>query len=226
MSVGAALGVLSGDLINPAAAGPRALTVDDLMPILSDIQYRFSVVADALGAADQSARNSVTAATDAATQAEVIGQDVKDITEHTYTIVIPHSLSWLAGYLVSHFITPILERLNKDESDIRFLLGWRGQIDVWRHRFVDPNVERWVGFHDWFVTWPQSILFRWKEYFDHPDEFGAWAAAPITGPLVAYLAAPEHKTTRDNLTRIIAQAWSEGSAVVFDDMLTFLLSDT
>lgn len=226
MSVGGALSVLSGSLINPDAAGPRPLTVDDMMPVFSDLQYRFSVIADVLDAADQAARNSVTAATDAATQAEVIGQDVKDITEHTYTIVIPHSLSWLAGYIVSHFIAPIEQRLNKDESDIRFLMGWRGQIDVWRHQFVDPNVERWVGFHEWFVTWPQSILFRWKGYFDHPDEFGSWAAAPIIGPLVAYLAAPEHKTTRDNLTRVMSQAWSEESSRVFDDMLTFLLSDT
>lgn len=226
MSIGAAVGILAGGLVNPTGAGSRPVTNDDLAGVWSDIQYRFTVIADVLKDADNQVANAGQAATEAATQAEVIGQNVKDITNRTYTVVIPHSMSWLAGYMVSHFITPLQVRMDTAESNIRFLLGWRGQIDNWRKTFVDPNVELWVGFRQFFDSWPQSILFMWKDWLENPDHFAQWAAAPLIGPLVSYLAATEHKQTRDNLTGIIGRAWAEESGKVYDDVLTFLLSDT
>lgn len=226
MSVGAAISVVSQAFGFGGSGGDAQVTKDDLVPVLEDIAYRFSILADIMQEVQQSATSSVTVATDTSTQAEKIGQSVKNITNHTYTVVIPHSLSWLAGYIVSHFITPIQTRLDTDESSIRFLLGWRNQIDDWRKGFVDPNVELWVGFRQFFDSWPQSILFMWHDWLENPDHFAQWAAAPLIGPLVSYLAAPEHKQTRDNLTAIIAQAWAEDSNDIFDDVLTFLLSDT
>jgi len=216
---------IAASLVPAGTGGTANVTVDDLVPILEDIAYRFSVVADVFNAADSAATASVTAGTEAATQIEVIGQNVKDITEHTYTVVIPHSLSWLAGYIVSHFITPIEERLTKDESNIAFLLGWRGQIDTWRRDFVDPNVEKWVGWKQWFDGWPQSVVFTVKSWLDNPDVFAQWAAAPLIGPLVSYLAAPEHKTTRDNLTLIIADAWTEDTNLVWEAVLRLMVAN-
>ncbi len=224
MSATTAIGILGNALLNPDAAGPGAVTVDDLVPVLEDISYRFSIVADVFQAMDQQANSSVTAATEAATQIEVIGQDVKDTTERIVQTILPHSMSWLSGYLVSHFISPLEARMSAAESNIRFLLGWRDQIDAWRKEFVDPNVELWVGFRQFFDGWPQGILFRWKDYFDNPDHFAQWAAAPLIGPLVAYLAAPEHKQTRDNLTEIMANAWSEDTNPVWEAMLQFLVA--
>lgn len=226
MSTGSVLDILTGGLANPSAAGPAPVTVDDLMPILSDIAYRFSVVADVLDSADRSADSSVTAATDAAAQIEVIGQDVKDTSERIVNTIIPHSMAWLSGYIVSHFITQLQQAVRDLQSSVAFLMGWRGQIDTWRHDFVDPNVELWVGFRQFFDGWPQSILFRWKDYFDNPDHFAQWAAAPLIGPMVSYLAAPEHKQTRDNLTDIIATAWAEEANDIFSDVMAFLLADT
>ena len=226
MSIGGALSILGNALINPSASGPSAVTVDDLVPILNDITYRFTIVSDVLQDADNQATSSILAATEAADQATVIGQDVKDITEHTYTVVIPHSMSWLAGYIVSHFISPLEERVGKLESSVAFLMGWRGQIDSWRRNFVDPNVEKWVGFREWFDSWPQGILFRWKDYFDNPSHFADWATAPLVGPIVAYIADPAHKQTRDNLTLILSGALRDDSQRVYNDVLSWLLSDT
>lgn len=226
MSAGAAIGILGNDLINPDAAGPTPLTVDDLMPILSDIAYRFSVVADVLQEADDQANSSVTAATEAATQIEVIGQDVKDTTERIVGTILPHSMAWLSGYLVSHFITPLQQAVAELKSNVAFLLGWRGQIDTWRKDYVDPHISDWITFDDFFYSWPLSILLMWKDWLAQPAGFGQWAAPPLIGPLVSYLAAPEHKQTRDNLTGIIAQAWAEESQTVLDAVLTFLVSDT
>lgn len=226
MSVGAALSVLTGGLTSPGAAGPGAVTVDDLVPILRDIEYRFSVIADVLQAADQQADASVTAATEAATQIEVIGQDVKDTTDRIVDTILPHSMSWLSGYIVSHFITQLQQAVSALQHDVAFLMGWRGQIDAWRHDFVDPNVTLWVGFREFFDGWPQGILFRWKDYFDNPDHFAQWATAPLVGPIVAYLADPAHKTTRDNLMKVIADAWADDSSDVLSDVYAFLLADT
>lgn len=218
-------GYVIDQIINPSDAGPGTPTWDELVPRFQDIKYMLQVLDDALQNADAVATSSVTVATDAATQAEKIGQNVKDIVHHTYDVVIPHSLSWLAGYIVSHFITPIHERLDKDESNIRFLLGWRAQIVAWRNEFVDPNIELWVGFRKFFDGWPQGVLFRWHDYFEHPGNFADWAAPPLIGPLVSYLAAPEHKTTRDALASIMVNAWTEETNTVWESVLRWAVSD-
>jgi hypothetical protein len=226
MSAGTAIGYLGAQLVNPDSAGPGAITADDFVAIMRDIEYRFSLVADVFDNMDQQANASVTAATGAATQIEVIGQDVKDTTERIVQTIIPHSMAWLSGYIVSHFITQLQQSVKELQSNVSFLMGWRNQIDAWRNEFVDPNVELWVGFRQFFDGWPQGILFRWKDYFDNPDHFAQWAAAPLIGPLVSYLAAPEHKQTRDNLTDIIAKAWAEESEDILQSVYAFLLADT
>jgi hypothetical protein len=226
MSVAGALAYLGSQLVNPADAGPTPVTVDTLVPVLDDIAYRFSVIADVLDNADRQADASVTAATEAATQIEVIGQDVKDTTERIVQTILPHSMSWLSGYLVSHFITPLQSRMSAAESSISFLLGWRGQIDTWKNDYVNPHLADWIQFDDFFYAWPITILLTWQDWFNKPDGFAQWAAPPLIGPLVSYLAAPEHKQTRDNLASIMVKAWSEEADAVFDDMLTFLLAGT
>lgn len=226
MSAGAAIGILGNDLINPDAAGPGAVTVDDLMPILSDIAYRFSVVADVLQEADDQANSSVTAATEAATQIEVIGQDVKDTTERIVDTIIPHSLAWLSGYIVSHFIVQLQAAVTSLENAVDSLTRNVDILRTWRSERVDPDLDAWEQFHAFFTGWPTSVLMTLHDWLEHPDHFAQWAAAPLIGPLVSYLAAPEHKTARDALTSVIADAWAEESDVVFGDMLTFLVSDT
>ena len=215
-----------GAAINGGTAGANPVTGEELGIALADISYRFSVVAAILTDADRAASESVTAATDAATQIEEVGSDVKNITEHTYNTVIPHSLSWLAGYVVVTWIDPIRARLDKDESDIRFLMGWRSQIDTWRQKFVDPNVEKWVGFKQWFDGWPQGVLFKWHDWFEHPDNFASWATPPLVGPIVAYLAARGHEQTRDNLSDILASAWQDDAERIWQYVQHWLLSDT
>jgi len=47
----------------------------------------------------------------------------------------------------------------------------------------------------------------------------------LIGPLVSYLAAPEHKTTRDNLTLIIADAWTEDTNLVWEAVLRLMVAN-
>lgn len=213
------------DLIPTDQAGSDPVTWDDLGVILSEISTVLKVLSQTMDDADSNLQEAVTAATDAATQIEEIGADVKDITEHTYTVVIPHSLSWLAGYIVSHWIDPLRADVAWLKDRVNFLLGWRGQIDSWRRNFVDPNVEKWVGFRQWFDTWPQSVLFRWHEWFARPDEFAQWAAPPLIGPLVSYLAAQGHEQARDNLSLILTAAWQEVPNRTWELLLQYMVTD-
>src|SRR5947209_6687492 len=208
-AISAGLGSIIDSLANPQGAGGDPVTMDTLGPVLADIASALTILKDTMDSADSKSQEAVTAATDAGTQVEEIGSDVKQISEHTIHVIIPHSLSWLAGYVVSHWIDPLRADVAYLKDRVAFLLGWRGQIDSWRHNFVDPNVEKWVGFREWFTTWPQSILFRWHEWFEKPDEFAQWAAPPLVGPIVSYLAAQGHRQTRDNLMLIMLRAMQE-----------------
>lgn len=219
------LGVLIDSLANPDSAGTGPVDWESFQVILGEISNALQIIADTMDAADSNTQEAVTAATDAATQIEEVGADLKAITEHTYGTVIPHSLSWLAGFIVSHWIDPLRRDVAYLKERVAFLLGWRGQIDSWRRNFVDPNVEKWVGFRQWFDTWPQSVLFRWHEWFERPDEFAQWATPPLVGPIVSYLAGKEHTVSRDNLSLIMTQAWQEVPNRTWELILQYMVTE-
>lgn len=223
-AIATGLGVLIDTLDGSAGGGNAQVTQDDLVPVIRDIVAAFTVIKDALDAADKAATASVTAATDAATQIEQIGSDVKDITEHTYQVVIPRSMSWLAGYLISGAVDQVRSVIGADLHKIDFLDGWRGQIDTWRNDHVDPELTAWRSFKAWFDTWPTSILTTWHGWFQRPAEFGAWAAPPLIGPLVSYLADGQHKRLRDDLSLILVKAWTDEPTLVMDAVIAWLVS--
>lgn len=221
MSVG--LGVALDALTNAAPAGSRPLTGDDLVNFIVDVHYAIQIIDDVLTTADHAAQGMVTVATDVGAQIEEIGLNVKDITTHTYDVVLPHSMAWLYGYTESHDLVPIRVRLNAVESGIRFLMGWRGQIDSWRKNHVDPELTAWRSFKSWFDTWPTNVITIWHDWFAAPGDFATWAAPPLIGPIVSYLANPQHKVSRDNLAAIMLRAWREEPDLVWSDIQLWLL---
>lgn len=212
------------DLVPTDAAGSNPVTWDDLAVPLQGIHNVLKVLAQAMEDADNKLQEAVTAATDAATQFENIGNDVKSITEHTYTVVIPHSMSWLAGYVVTHWIDPLRRAVAILNEEVAKIEQWEAEIRVWRAHFVDPNITLWVGFREWFNTWPRGVLFRWHDWFEHPDHFAQWAAPPLTGPIVSYLAAPGHKQARDNLMLILLRAMQEDRDPAWEAVLQFMVT--
>lgn len=225
MGVTTLLGI--ADLLDRfSGGGPQPITSDDLVPVLMDIKAGFGVVNSALDAADRNANLAVTSATAAATQVEDMGQDVNDIVSHTYRVVIPHSMSWLVGYITTHLIDPIRHTLAQHEHQIKFLLGWRGQIDTWRHTWVDPQLRQWHGFHVWFNTWPLKTLNQFHQWLTHPTEFGSWLAPYVVRPLVSWLMSPEHKIERDALNVALVDSWADNPDLVWEAVLRWLDSDT
>lgn len=224
MSVGGLIGV--GEALDALAgqAGGSNVTWDDLSAVLVNVKAGFLMVGDALDHADKRANHAVTAATDAATEAEAVGQDVNDITRHTYTVVIPHSLSWLAGYVVTTWIDPIRKQLTDDDHRIKFLMGWRGQVDTWRHKTVDPELARWRAFDKWFKTWPTITLNQWHEWMTHPTDFGKHWAPYIVRPLVAWLGSQAHTQERDVLSLMLVNAWTDDTNLVWEAVLQWVVS--
>lgn len=186
--------------------------------------FAWNVVNDVFKAAKGGEAISQGVSHDAGVKVEAIGRYVKDITEHTYTIVIPHSLAWLNGYINSREITPLKQRLARDESQIRFLLGWRGQIVAWRKSFVDPNISAWVAFHRWFNGYPLTDVNELHNWLTKPGTFGKWAAPVIAQPLTAYLAAHKDEKARDALALVMMEAWQEEPQLVWDNVLAWLVA--
>lgn len=214
-----------GNLVT-GTAGPQPLTIDDLAGTLTDIKSAFLIIDHALKHADRESHLAVTAATDAATEAEAVGQNLNDITSHTYRIVIPGSLSWLAGYVVQTWIDPIRRELAGINKLVKFLMGWRGQIDSWRHTWVDPELKDWHGFHVWFKGYPIGVITRWHNYFLHPAEFGGWAAPFIVRPLVSWLLSPAHRVERDMLNLALVDSWQDDPNLIWDAVLRWVVKDS
>lgn len=221
-AIGIGLGVIIDALRNPASAGPGPLTMDDLVAPLRDIASALSILRDTMDSADRDTKEAVTAATDAAAQIEEIGGAFRDTIHHTYEVVIPHSLSWLAGYVVAHWIDPLrrdIALLNHRVDDLAQRIA---SLEHWRAHTVDPILARLLNFQADVTDNYLPAVRILKDWLDHPDHLADWLAQWIVGPIVSYLADDLHKHTRDNLTLIIAQAWADRPEMVWDDFVDMI----
>jgi hypothetical protein len=139
-----------------------------------------------------------------------IGADVNDIAgamrgnfERLYNTILPSSIAWLDGHLMANEINPIKGRLHNDEKAIGGLENWADRMKAWRDDTVDPEIKDTRGFKTDFNKNLRPTVDQWVSWFRAPGDFGEWAAAPLIGPLVAYLKDPSHTGTRDGLTSVI-----------------------
>lgn len=187
--------------------------------------FAWNVVNDVFGAAKGGEAISQGVSHDAGVKIEAIGHYVKDITEHTYETVIPHSLAWLYGYTESHDIVPLRNRMARAESSLRFLFGWRAQIDVWRRDWVDPNISEWRAWRAWFSGWPLATITQLYNWIHHPSTFGDWAAPYIVWPLIDYLAAHNDEKARDAFALVMVDAWAEDPNLTWEAVLRWLVAN-
>lgn len=139
--------------------------------------------------------------------------------------ILPNSLGYVVGYVFSTGIVPLRARLTTDESNISFLLGWRGQIDAWRKYTVDPDLADLEAFKASLIKVWQPIIYLWITWLRYPGQFAQWATPPLAGSLVSYFAQPEHKTSRDDLSRIMLQAWQEQPEQVLTAIEQWLVTE-
>lgn len=140
------------------------------------------------------------------------------------TRILPNTVANAVGYVYSNGIDPLRHDVASLHTQVNALVELTNSLESWRNSIVDPDLAYILYTLN---AWGRDYGQAWATLDDwllRPGDFGQWAAAPVIGPLVAYLADPDHAQTRDNLTGIISGAWSEQPDKTFDDFLKMLVS--
>lgn len=218
----AGLGAVIDALTGAQGAGPDPVSEDELAPTLNNIAVAIQIISDTFDAAEEATTDAVTSANDTATSMSNIAQDLSDAIDRLLSTIIPHSLQWVIGYMVSNYIDAINDRLDTIDSRLDALEDWKGGIDSWRNDRVDPAIDNYVDWRQWFDSWPQEILYKWHDWFAKPEGFVDWVGDMLVGPTVSYLGDDNHKDLRDDLTEIMVGAWTETPRDVWAEIEEFL----
>lgn len=145
-----------------------------------------------------------------------IGHDFEQIegtTENTIShvafTILPNSLQYTVGYIVSRWIGPLQVRMTAAENFIQRVDDDVIAIHAWLFPYASNAVAEWYAFAKWWnanFAAPADTLIDWLK---HPAHFGEWAAYPVLGPIIAYLQYPAHDEYRDALNTVVLRAWSE-----------------
>lgn len=155
-----------------------------------------------------------------------MADDTQFVTERIVDTILPRSLAFLNGYIFSHGIVPLRNQVRSIEGEIGKLSGRVSVLEIWRKTYADPHIMDWRRFNSYFNTWPVDVLNTWHSWFGNPHLFGQWAAAPVVGPIVSYLAEADHQQTRDNLSLIMTDAWSEAPNATWENILQWLVTSS
>lgn len=167
-----------------------------------------------------------------ATDAKQIGHDFEQIEgdwesnfDRLLDTILPQSFKHLVGYVYSDGIVPLRVAMRATQDSIVTVTGRVNTLFAWRNTYVDPLLEGYQQFIAWWdanFSAPALTLIDW---LDHPGNFGTWAAPPIVGPLIAYLADATHQQSRDNLAKIMVAAWYEEPNDIWALMMQWLLAE-
>lgn len=163
--------------------------------------------------------------------AKQIGHDFEEIEgrqqerwNRLFEVIMPNSLAHAVGYVYSDGIVPLRHTVSS-LSDSLFQ-AWQniGNLNAWRNNVAQPELNDLESFKATFMRDYLPAIEILRDWLANPSHFGEWAAPPVIGPIVAYLADDSHKQTRDNLTDILAQAWAETPDKVWADFEEMLVS--
>lgn len=145
--------------------------------------------------------------------ARQIGKDLEDMMARqdeswarlTDTI-LPHSLGHAVGYVFSTGIVPLRQQVGRLERRVSFLEGWRGQIDNWRNHYVDPQIQDWRLFHDWFNKHAAPVIATVQDWLDHPGHFATWAVPILGDPLTVWFVHQASQAVQDAVTTVVVDS--------------------
>lgn len=221
--LGGALGYLVGILANPSSAGPTPITADELAPLVSVVRFDNQLLDDVLGEAHSKILESQPYANEAALGYRELAQAMDGVVRHIIWTIIPGSIRWVEGDLVRRFIAPMQGDIAALKTTVGILTGRVNSLQWWQDHWIIPRIE---SLYPWWLKWsptidgaPWSLVYLLR----YPEQFSQYLAAPMTGVIVSYLGQRAHKTTRDNLTMIMLNAFSEQPAFTLDAMERWLL---
>lgn len=154
---------------------------------------------------------------------EQIEGDWEAIFDRLLKVILPHSFSHLAGYISAVTMAPL-------RNAVKLLQGLVDKIAVqvqellnWKQFTVTPALARFDTFLADFFKGDQPAINILNDWLTHPADFGQWAAAPVVGPIVAYLADETHDATTDNLSAIMLRAWLDHPLEVLNAIEAWLV---
>lgn len=205
--IGGIADAITGAIVNPQ--GTDGAVADALIPIDDRISALQRAVRGLLFAAEQ----EYGAVKWIDPVGEQIGSDLigaasahDTIVDHLIGRLIPRSLAHLNGYIFSKGVIPLRVAVGKAQSDIRFLMGWRGQIDTWRHDTVDPTLDDWRQFHHWFDQNAAPYITVLAGWLAKPATFAGWAVPVLGDPLIGWLANTASDASRDTVARVVVDS--------------------
>jgi hypothetical protein len=140
-------------------------------------------------------------------------------------IIIPNSLAWLDGHTHQWVDGKYDPQLAGIWDHLRVLTDETDSLIEWRRTRAKPLLQGFVDFRDWLETWPRSILYTWRRWLEHPEQFGEWAAPTVAWPLVRLIGSEQHRLLRDTLTAELVDSWGDRWRHVEHAMLDVLLSE-
>lgn len=219
------LGALANALRDPSSAGSDSealhLAVDNIYGTLSSIARGVVYVFYQVWGAKQYELPL----------AQQIGKDMETVQganensmDHIAYTILPNSLNYLQGFIFSTGIVP-LRAVTKQLADTLTTVQKRLTEDEnWLYNWVVPSVKDYYAFKDAFYKGDQPSINVLIDWLHNPAGFGTWAAPPLIGPLVAYLADRNHQATRDNLASIMVNAWSEEPDTIWGAVQNWLVA--
>lgn len=138
--------------------------------------------------------------------------------------ILPNTVRNAVGYVYSNGIDPLKRTVAVLQGQVNDLVKDVNSLLEWRENVADPQ---FTTLFDYDAVLTDTFAPGWRvlnDWLANPGDFGSWAAAPVIGPIVAYLADPAHSVTRDNLAAILAQAWADEPDKIWNDLAEMLVS--
>ena len=205
-NAGRDVGHLIADVFGGGASSPRRTVAADvdqaLGPIIAAIRELWAAALQEAGALKW-----------AQDPAKQVGKDMEDMMarqdeswQHLTDTLLPHSIGHAVGYVFSTGIVPLRQQLDRIDHRVAFLEGWRGQIDNWRNHYVDPLLQDWRLFHDWFNAHAAPVIATVDDWLHHPGDFAKWAVPILGDPLTVWFIHTASDAVRDAVTAAIVDS--------------------
>lgn len=141
-------------------------------------------------------------------------------------VILPNSINYAVGYVYSDGVIPLRHAVGGLTQSLK--LAWQdiSKLDNWRTLTADPELSSLVAFQDMVTKNYLPAVDVLRDWLANPAHFGNWAAPPLIGPIIVYLANPQHQGSRDNFTLVLGGAWSEVAEATWTDIENMLVAST
>jgi hypothetical protein len=156
---------------------------------------------------------------------EQVEGDIEADFDYVVNTILPHSLQYLYGLIVSKNLHGISTDITDLTNQLKTLTTTVKKDDDWIDQTGKPDLSKLLAWMQYVQTHDQPAIDVLIKWLASPSTFGQFAAAPIVGPLIQYLAASAHSESRDNMMLVIMNALQEKPDDVFTAFTEWLVAE-